>query len=204
MENIDDLINYCYKVHKKGLVCGSGGNISCRVEGGFLITSTGTALEAVTEDRIVFVKNDGTYDSTLKPSKEYALHWKSYLARPDISVVMHVHSIYSIAYSCLDNKCDTDTVPVYTPGYGARIGKLPIIPYLLPGSKELANAVSSVILKSNCVLLKNHGLITVGKDMQSAMNLIEEIEENIHVYFLLNGQGISLTDQQIKELSIFH
>ena len=91
-------------------------------------------------------------------------------------------------------------VPAYTPGYGIRVGKLPVIPYFCPGSEKLAREVSSYIAGRNSVLMRNHGLVAVGKTLDEALNLAEEIEENAKIHFILNGNGCYLSDAQIDEL----
>lgn len=197
-----NLIRICHSIHSKGMVSGSGGNVSIMVEGGILITASGVSLESAAEENIVFVDSLERFSGPFRPSKETALHLRCYTARPDIMAVVHVHSVYSVALSCMRDIQDSCIVPAYTPGYGIRVGKLPVIPYYCPGSEELATAVSSYIAKRDSVLLRNHGLVAVGKTLDEALNLAEEIEENAKIHFILNGMGCYLTDAQIEELHV--
>jgi ribulose-5-phosphate 4-epimerase/fuculose-1-phosphate aldolase len=75
-----------------------------------------------------------------------------------------------------------------------------MIPYMMPGSLELAKAVADVVESRNSLLLANHGVVAVGNNLESAMGLIEEIEENAQITFLLNGKGVPMTEQQIREI----
>jgi len=199
-DKLQELIHTCHLIHQKNLVSGSGGNVSFRTEDGFLITASGVPLEAVSRENLVTVHLDGSYEGELKPSKESFLHLSCYLKRPDIEAIVHVHSVYSVALSCLTEIRADDAVPVYTPGFGLRIGHLQVIPYLRPGSTELALAASSVIACHNSVLMKNHGVIAVGHSTEEAMNLVEEIEENAKIHFILNGKGQALSEADMADL----
>lgn len=200
-DKLREFIHTCHLIHQKNLVSGSGGNVSCRTEEGFFITASGVPLEAVNRDSLVLVHFDGTYEGTQRPSKEYLLHLSCYLKRPDIDAIVHVHSVYSVALSCLTELNAVNAVPVYTPGFGLRVGHLPVIPYLRPGSRELAESASEVIALHDSVLMKNHGVIAVGPSTESAMNLVEEIEENAKIHFILGGKGQALSDAEITDLS---
>lgn len=197
------LVKICHAIHSKGLVSGSGGNVSIRTEEGILITPSGIALEAVSLENLVKVDFDGNYSGLYKPSKEFPLHMKCYAARPRIRAVVHVHSVYSVALSCTNDIDYKDVVPTYTPGFAIRVGHLPVIPYYHPGSSELADAVSRVISYRNSVLMKNHGLVAVGVNLEAALNLAEEIEENAKIHFILAGTGSHLSGAQIDELYTF-
>ena len=200
-DKLQEFIHTCHVIHQKNLVSGSGGNVSCRVKNGFLITASGVPLEMVDRHHLVKVHFDGSYEGSLKPSKEFYLHLCCYLKRPDIAAIVHVHSVYSVALSCLAELDENNAVPVYTPGFGLRIGRLPVIPYLRPGSLKLAQSASALIAAHDSVLMKNHGVIAVGSSTEAAMNLVEEIEENPKIHFILGGKGQALSEQEIQELS---
>lgn len=199
-EQKSGLIKICHSIHSKGMVSGSGGNVSIMVDGGILITASGVSLESAAEDNIVFVDHQERFSGPIRPSKETMLHLRCYAARSDIKAVVHVHSVYSVALSCMKCAQESGIVPAYTPGYGIRVGKLPVIPYFCPGSEDLAVAVSSSIAVRDSVLMRNHGLVAVGRSLDEALNLAEEIEENAKIHFILNGMGTCLTDAQIEEL----
>lgn len=203
MSNLDlelqtQLIETCHMLHEKGMVSGSGGNVSIRAGERVWITPTGVSLRAVTKENLVALNMDGTWEGMICPSKEYRLHLQCYVNRPEISSVVHVHSLYSVALSCAIGP--EDQIPVYFPGYAMRVGKLPVLPYMRPGDQKLAEAVSSVISRRNSVLLANHGVVTVGRDIQEALNIMEEIEENAQLYFILGGKGHEMREQDVSIL----
>lgn len=177
------------KMYARGMVSGSGGNISARYQDTILITPTGYSLADLKPEELVQVDLSGNVIGPGKPSKEIVMHLACYQDRPEVAAVVHVHSTYSVAVACrkdLDYAC---TMPVYTGGYAARTGQLPAVLYLKSGSPELAAAVREVIKNRNSVLLANHGVVTVGKDMQAAVNLAEEVEQNAMLYMLLGDRG---------------
>lgn len=190
-----DFLGMCHILHQKGFVSGPGGNVSCRVGNMFYITPTGKSLGMMREEDIVLLQPDGTFQGTGKPSKEWRMHLACYQVRQEISAVVHVHSTYSVSVSCLKDADSFCAMPAFTPGYQIRVGDLRVLPYSAPGSPELARGVERVISERNSVLLANHGLVTVGKDLETAFNLVEEIEENARIYFILNGKGVSLKDR---------
>jgi Ribulose-5-phosphate 4-epimerase and related epimerases and aldolases len=198
------LLEFCRRAHDKNFVSGSGGNISVRDGDDILITPTGRNLGLLTEQDIVRMRPDGSVVGGGKPSQEWRMHCLCY-ARRDVESVVHVHSVHVSAVSCmeLDPVC---AMPVYTPGYSVRVGKLPVVPYYRPGSEDLAAAVAPIIAGTpsfpgrNSVLLANHGMLSVGPSLEKAFNLTEEIEENAQIFLLLGRGGRALTDAQQAEL----
>ncbi|MDR1685605.1 MAG: class II aldolase/adducin family protein [Desulfovibrio sp.] len=198
-EQRQTLLRLCREVCAKGLVCGSGGNISIRCGGDILITPTGRNLGALSENDAVRMRPDGSVYGAGIPSRERHMHCRCY-ARTDVACVVHVHSTYATALACLplDPLC---AMPVYTPGCAISVGKLPVLPYLRPGSEELAAAAGEVIAGRNSVLLARHGVLTVGSNAEQALNIAEEIEENARIFFILAGRGAGLTEEEQAELT---
>lgn len=199
----NDFLHLCQCVSSKGYVSGSGGNISCRVGEHFLITPSGRALQSLKPEDLITLSPDGSFSGSGKPSKEWVMHRSCYANRDDINAIIHVHSVYTVAVACLKNLNLECAMPIYTPGYGVRVGKLPAITYQRPGSSILAENVAKIIKDRNSVLLVNHGVVAVGSSFESALNIIEEIEENAKLHFLLNGQGKFLNESEIADLSLY-
>lgn len=194
------LIRLCHLVERKGLVMSSGGNISARCGDKFFITPTGRALGELVEEDLVVMNINGEYEGNVKPSKEYIMHLNCFRNRPEINVVLHVHSTYAVAVSCLKDLDMESSMKSYTPGYVLRVDKLPAVPYMKPGSLKLAEAVGEVIAKRNSVLLAKHGVITVGATEEEALNIAEEIEENAKLICVLSDKGEPLSEEDIEEL----
>lgn len=199
MNKVKEFLHFCHLLHTKGYVSGSGGNVSLKIDDRIVITPTGRALGLLTEEDLVWIEADGTYTNG-KPSKEVHLHLACYAARPEVTAVVHVHSLYSIAVTCRKDVDPVDCMPHYTPGYSMRIGALPVLPYNTPGSKALAEDVERVLSSRNSVLLQNHGLVTCGKSLEEAFDIMEEVEKNAHLHYILGGKGIALSAAQEEEL----
>ena len=167
--SIQLFLDTCHLIHAKGLVSGSGGNISLRCDDGILITPSGRSLESLKEEYLVL-------------SKEWRMHLACYHARPDVSALVHVHSSNAVAVSCMKDADSSCAIPVYTPGYSMRVGELPLLPYMTPGSVELCDHVFPLIAERNSVLLANHGPLAVGRSMEEALNIIEEIEDEAKLF----------------------
>jgi 3-dehydro-4-phosphotetronate decarboxylase len=189
----------CREVYLREMVSSSGGNLSVRVEDGLLITPTGYSLGKIGPAELVKVELDGKVVGPGKPSKELPFHLQTYLTRSDVGAVVHVHSPYSVSLSCLvaDNPM---AIPAMMPGYAMRVGRLPTIPFLLPGSRELAAAVNQALTVRDSVMLCKHGIVTVGKDLQTAINLAEEVEENAKIFLLTGCRSHGLTEQEFEQV----
>ncbi len=200
-KDLSVFIDICHLIQAKGLVSGSGGNVSMRVGNEIVITPSGKSLEMIKLEDLVFLSKDGSFHCANGhvPSKEWQMHLNCY-ERADVNAVIHVHSTYAVAAACMADLDYACAIPVYTPGYAIRVGSLPVIPYIMPGSKELADAVANVIAKRNSVMMANHGVLAVGTGIESTLNVIEEIEDEVKLHFILNGRGNPLTKEQQKQL----
>ena len=124
-----------------------------------------------------------------KPSKEAFLHLAMYRERPDAKAIVHLHSTYSVALSCLADIDPSDVLPSITAYAVMRVGKLPLVPYFRPGDMALAEAVakSKFAKAHHAVLLANHGPVVAGKELESAVYAAEELEETAKLHLLLRG-----------------
>ena len=116
----------------RGLSPGSSGNISVRLNDGFLMTPTNSTLGMLAPERISKLDGVGRHIGGDKPSKEVGMHLAMYRKRPRIGAVVHLHSPCCMALSCLADLDPQNTLPPLTPYYVMRIGRLPLIPYFRP------------------------------------------------------------------------
>jgi ribulose-5-phosphate 4-epimerase/fuculose-1-phosphate aldolase len=179
---------------------GTAGNISVRIGDRVLVTPTNSSFFNLDPETISEAGLDGSAHSGLPPSKELAFHLAIYRTRPDARAVVHLHSCYATAVSCLENLNMHDALPVYTPYFAMRLSCLPVAEYYPPGDPALALAVEQAARFSKAMLLRNHGSIAAGKTLVEAAALAEEIEEQARLFFLLEGRGRTLTHEQISEL----
>ena len=185
----------------RGLTPGSSGNISSRVDGGWLMTPTNACLGRLDPATISKVDGNGNLVSGDKPTKEAFLHLAVYAQRPSAGAIVHLHSTHSVAVSCLADNDPHQPIPPITAYYVMRIGNLVLLPYYPPGDMTLANAVREVAGKHHAILLANHGPVVAGKDLESAVYATEELEETAKLYLMLRGSKLKiLSPEQVTEL----
>ena len=185
----------------RGLTPGSSGNISARVDDGWLMTPTNSCLGRLDPATISKVDAKGNPVSGGKPTKEAFLHLSVYGQRPSAGAIVHLHSTHSVAVSCLADIDPDQPIPPITAYYVMKIGNLVLLPYYPPGDMTLANAVREVAGKHHAILLANHGPVVAGKDLESAVYATEELEETAKLYLMLRGSRLKiLSPEQVAEL----
>jgi 3-dehydro-4-phosphotetronate decarboxylase len=185
----------------RGLTPGSSGNISVRLDDGWLMTPTNSCLGRLDPATLSKVDAKGNLVSGEKQTKESFLHLSMYAERPAACAIVHLHSTHSVAVSCLADVDPKQPIPPITAYYVMKIGNLVLLPYYAPGDVTLANAVKEVAGKHHAILLANHGPIVAGKDLESAVYATEELEETARLYLLLRGNRLKiLTAEQAAEL----
>lgn len=199
----EELVLHGKSLFERGYGCGSSGNLSVRLDDGFLITPTNSCMGRLDPARISMLDSNGNHLAGDKPSKEAFLHLAMYQERPDDKAITHLHSTYSVAVSCLAGIDPANVLPPITAYYVMRIGCCPLIPYFPPGDKALAEAVRDKAEKHKAVLLANHGPVICGKSVEASVYSAEEFEETAKLYFLLHGQETRfLSPQQEKEINL--
>jgi len=185
----------------RGLTFGSTGNISVRIDNGWLMTPTGRSLGDIDPARISRLDQSGRWVDGDKPTKETFLHLAMYRERSKAGAVVHLHSTHSVAVSCLAEVDSNDVLPPLTAYYIMRVGTLPLVPYFPPGDRALGAAVARLASEHHAVLLANHGPVVAGKSLENAVYAIEELEETARLYLLLGHSRLRLlTDVQVAEL----
>jgi ribulose-5-phosphate 4-epimerase/fuculose-1-phosphate aldolase len=186
----------------RGLTMGSSGNISVRLDdGGWLMTPTNACLGRLDPARISRMDREGRLLEGDKPTKESFLHMAMYAERPQSGAIVHLHSTHSVAVSCLPEVDPDDCIPPLTAYYVMRVGRLPLVPYHLPGDPSLGDAVRGLAGQHSAVLLANHGPVVAGKSLEAAVYATEELEETAKLFLLLQGRHPRcLTAEQVAEL----
>ena len=158
---------------REGLCPVRSGNVSVRFDGGILITPTGLAYEGLQPEQIVFVSEKGkTRANSLKPSSEWHMHMAIYGAKPDVTAIVHCHSMNATALACAERSIPAFHYMVAVAG-GTDI---PLAPYATFGTPQLAEAVSTSLAKRNAALLSHHGQIACGASLEAALDLAREVE----------------------------
>jgi ribulose-5-phosphate 4-epimerase/fuculose-1-phosphate aldolase len=188
-------------LYQRGLAPGSSGNLSVRLDDGWLLTPTNGCLGRIDPASITKLDWSGARLSGDQPSKEAFLHLAVYEERPSARAVVHLHSCHAVALSCLADADPEDVLPPITAYYVMRIGRLPLVPYYRPGDRALAEAVRPLMRRTHAVLLANHGSVIAGTSLETAVYAAEELEETARLYFILRGCGVrNLSEPQVAEL----
>lgn len=175
----DDLVRQLSRVGRKavdrGLVLGSGGNLSARLPGGdeCVVTASGTWLDELTPDEFSVVALDGTLrGGHPKPSSEVQLHLYSYLARPDVNAVIHLHPQLSTLLDALGHE-----IRLITLDHAYYVRKVVSTPYLPSGTVELAQAGADALADADAVILGHHGCSVVADTVELAHKRVANLEE---------------------------
>ncbi|MDH3452806.1 MAG: aldolase [Gammaproteobacteria bacterium] len=197
----EDIVRFAQSLFERGLTSGSSGNISVRTPDGWLMTPTGSSLGNLNPAKLSRLDAQGQLLSGAAPTKESFLHLAVYAKRPASQAIVHLHSTYSVAASCLDGVDPENVLPPITAYYVMRVGKLPLIPYYPPGDKSLADAIGARAADHHAVLLANHGPVVAGNSLADAVYAIEELEETARLFLLLKDKRTRLlTEEQVDEL----
>lgn len=172
-------------------VNGSSANMSFCHKDHIYITSSGTCFGSLDEDDFSELDFSGKLLNGRKPSKEFPLHQMLYQKTSKVQAVIHTHSFYSTIWSCLKHKNSNDIIPRYTPYLEMKIGKIGLIPYAPPGTKELFLAFAERVNLSDGYILANHGPIIAGKNLLEAFYGLEELEESAKIAWHLKDKDSS-------------
>jgi ribulose-5-phosphate 4-epimerase/fuculose-1-phosphate aldolase len=198
----DEMCRFGESLFSRGYTGGSSGNLSARLADGFLVTPTNSCLGFLEAGRLSRLDPSGAPLSGDPPTKEIPLHMGFYEARPRAGGVVHLHSTYATALSCLDGIDPDDAVPPITPYVVMRVGRVPLLPYTHPGSADVKPLVLDKARDHAAVLLANHGPVVSAATFRDAVFAAEELEETAKLVLLTHGMKVRrLSDAVVRELS---
>ena len=179
-----EIIDAARYMQQSGMIQGTSGNISVRVPEGVLVTPSSMAYDSLRPEDICLVSLEGApIEGMRRPSSEMPLHLAVYAARGDAGAVVHAHSEFSTVMASLCEVLPAVTVP------GCAYYPVGSIPFLLPGSAELADAAAAALKDGSAVIMAHHGLVSLGKNLAKAMECAEYVEENARIAYRLRMAG---------------
>jgi ribulose-5-phosphate 4-epimerase/fuculose-1-phosphate aldolase len=197
----DRIVKFGRSIFERGLTFGSTGNISVKLDDGWLMTPTGSSLGDLDPAKLSKIGRDGRHLGGDPPTKESFLHIAMYEERPRAGAVVHLHSTHSTAVSCMHGIDPANILPPLTAYYVMRVGTLPLVPYFAPGDINLAKAVRELASRHHAVMLANHGPVVAGSTLENAVYATEELEETAKLFLLLRGTATRLlTPEEVEEL----
>ena len=198
LEKLCDVANSLFE---RGYAHGSTGNISARVGDEVWVTPTGQPLRGLAPERLARLDLGGNRLNENSPSKEHPFHTAIYRRRAEARAVVHLHSTYAVALSCLESFTGDESLAPLTPYYFMRVAPLAVLPYFRPGSPALAEAIEGVAAAHHSVLLSNHGLICAGSSLAEAADRAEELEQTARLHFILRGEPTrALSPADVEDL----
>ena len=189
----------------RGYVHATAGNISVRLDDGFLITPTDACLGFLDPAQLARVGFDGKQTSGAAASKTLALHRRIYEAAPDARCVIHTHSTHCVALTL--QPTGDELLPPITPYFVMKVGHVPVVPYHRPGDPKVGDAVAALIAQYarqgtpiRAVMLARLGPNVWHATPAQAMAVLEELEETAKLWDLAVAEPQPLSAEAIAEL----
>ena len=197
----ENLLNITNKLLTAGLNHGASGNCSCRDKEGFLITPTGVDNSKLTTDMMVRMNLSDHLpqtESKYQPSSEWQFHQAILEKYPEINAVVHTHSVFASSLSVLGQDIPAFHYMIAVAGGDS----VRCAPYAMFGTKELSENILEAIQDRKACLLSNHGLVAVGKDLNEAFNVAEEVEHLSRLFIEAKkiGEPLLLSDNEMAEV----
>lgn len=196
----EELAFFMRRLYQQKLTTCSGGNLSMRLdEKHIIITPSSLDKGVIKAEEIGLMTIDGeNLTPHLKPSIESNMHLNAYKARSDIKAIIHAHPVTATSFSAMDREINI----ALTGEANVVILKVSYAPYILMGTENLSKAVANSLKESNVVIMKNHGVTTVGETLLSAFDKMEVLEAAAQMTLNINIMGgmRALTKEELQEL----
>jgi ribulose-5-phosphate 4-epimerase/fuculose-1-phosphate aldolase len=198
-EIVEGFVEACHRVGRNGLARCSTGNLSMRLDNDrMLITASGSWMERLTPDDISLCQiADGSLIEGKKPSIEIGFHVGILQSRPDVNVVLHFQSTCATTLTCQALKPLNFFVISEIPFY---IGPVATISFFLPGTKELAQAVTDAMRDHDLVMMGNHGQTTVACDVDHAIQNAVFFELACEILLRSGDRLVPLPEPEVRSL----
>ncbi|MDK2805006.1 MAG: L-ribulose-5-phosphate 4-epimerase [Thermoanaerobacterium sp.] len=200
---LEQLKQRVYKMNmmlpKNNLVTMTSGNVSGRDPETNLVVikPSGVLYDDMTPEDMVVVDLDGNVvEGKLKPSVDTATHLYVYRHRSDVNGIVHTHSPYATSFAALGR-----SIPVYLTAIADEFGcAIPVGPYAKIGGEEIGKAIVEYIGESPAILMKNHGVFTIGNSPEAALKaavMVEDTAKTVHLSLLLGTPDV-IPDEEVK------
>ncbi|MBK5540808.1 aldolase [Pseudomonas sp. TH05] len=187
-------------LYQRGYTVGSAGNISARLDDGWLITPTDVCLGRLDPAAIAKVNLAGEWVSGDKPSKTLALHRQVYDRNPGVGGVVHTHSTHLVALTLAGVWQADDILPPLTPYQVMKVGHIPLIGYQRPGSPKVAEQVAQLANRVRGVMLERLGPVVWESSVSRASYALEELEETARLWLMTQPRPEPLSQAALDEL----
>ena len=196
---IEALIAAGRRLDALGLVPARDGNLSARSgPGRVLITATGARKRALTEEDFAEVAIDGRPIAGARASTELGMHLTVYRLRPDVGAIVHAHPPVAVGFA----SAGLGLTECLMPEVAMSLGGVPLTPYATPGTPELETAIADAARVHDAFLLANHGAVTLGDTVETALDRMETLEHFARIALVarLLGGGRPLGPAEVAAL----
>jgi len=195
-----DIVRICGHLDVREYVGGRDGNVSARIsETTILITPAGMRKGDVQASDLLLVDRRGNQiEGRGKASTETGMHVNIYDARPDVRAIVHAHPPAATGFAAAGRGITGCVLPEVIVG----LGEVPVVPYALPGTEEVFAALAPILSRHDAFLLANHGVVTVGTDVELAYQRMETVEQSARILLAarLLGGARSLPTEEVERL----
>jgi len=195
----EDVAYFMRRLYEQRLTTTSGGNVSLRVGEKVLITPSQTDKASVKQEQIGDISIDGKILTVgFKSSMESKMHLAIYNKRSDVNAVVHAHPVFATSFAIAGKEIKTNLAGEAR----AVLGEPVKARYALMGTQKLADVVAEVSLDGNVILMENHGVIAVGKNLLEAYDRMEVLEVSAKMTFITDflGGGKELSKEELKSI----
>ncbi len=191
----DRIIATAREMNALGINRGNAGNVSARIDAGFLLTPSAMPYVEMQPPDIVAMDRKGVASGVRAPSSEWRFHRDIYAERPDVGAIVHAHAPFATALACLDRGIPAFHYMIAVAG-GSDIR---CAPYATFGTQELSDHAVRALEGRTACLLAHHGMIAVGESLTAALALAVEVETLAEMYWraLQIGEPKSLTSDEM-------
>jgi ribulose-5-phosphate 4-epimerase/fuculose-1-phosphate aldolase len=203
----DEICRVGRSLFERGYVHATAGNISVRLQDGYLITPTDACLGTLEPARLARLDAQGVQTGGDRASKTLTLHRRIYEAAPQARCVLHTHSTHLVALTLQGVWSDDDILPPITPYFVMKVGHVPLIPYHRPGDPRVAELVAQRISAMaergtpiRAVMLDRLGPNVWHDSPAQASAVLEELEETARLWLMCQPGPLPLGEPEIEEL----
>ena len=193
------LAEYAQRAAAEKLLTGPEGNLSLKLKEKIYITPSNVFKEKLRPEDITVLDPSGKVIEGRTPSSEAALHLRVYENRPEVGAIIHAHPPYTLALSLAGE----DFSQAFLAETVLYLGEIGVVPFLPPGSKELAEAVAQAAKDKEVLVLERHGAVALGRDLAQAFTRLLILEKTVQILYLartLKKDLPPLTEEEVKAL----
>lgn len=198
-QQVQDILQLSRLMYEKGMVNAFEGNLSVKTVEGLIITPSQICKGFLTEEMLVETDRQGrVIKGSRKPSSEILVHLEAYSIRSDIGAVIHAHTPYATAFAVANKPLETKAYPEMIALYG----EIPLVKYGTPSTPGICADLKNHLCDHDVVLLANHGIVAVGKDLYDAYYKLESAESIAKVLLLTRilGGEHDLPPEEVERL----